>query len=388
MKNDVAVVGGSAAGFLTARLLARAGLPVRVYEAADSLAPASRTLIVTARMRSVLGPLGEESVINQIRQFELFADGRMATVSLTHPDLVIERAKLIHALAEQAQAAGTQVLLGQRLRGLKPDQKGVTLLLQRDSKSEVEREWARIVIGADGTASKVRQAAGWSKQSTVPLVQAVVRLPQDLPANTVRVWFVPEDTPYFYWLIPESGTHGALGLIGLEGRKTQRCLELFLEKRGLTPVSFQAARIPVYSRGSSVHRRIGQGDVYLVGDAAGQVKMSTVGGVVTGFRGACAVAESILNGGTSLDLVSLRRELDLHLLLRKALHGFTQTDYSALLDMLNSSARALLGRYTRDEAGKLLWRLALRQPRLLLLAFRALLAGGSEPCRTASPEEG
>ena len=36
--------------------------------------------------------------------------------------------------------------------------------------------------------------------------------------------------------------------------------------------------------------------MYLGGDAAGHVKVSTVGGVVTGFRGALGVVEAILNG--------------------------------------------------------------------------------------------
>jgi len=48
---------------------------------------------------------------------------------------------------------------------------------------------------------------------TVPLVQAIVRLPKDCPPDTTRVWFVPDDTPYFYWLIPESAERGALGVI-------------------------------------------------------------------------------------------------------------------------------------------------------------------------------
>ena len=104
-----------------------------------------------------------------------------------------------------------------------------------------------------------------------------------MPPDTVRVWFIPDDTPYFYWLIPESADRGALGLIGVDGQETRRCLERFMEKRHFTPLSFQGARIPVYNGWVPVERKLGAGSVYLVGDAAGQVKVSTVGGVVTGF---------------------------------------------------------------------------------------------------------
>ncbi len=73
-------------------------------------------------------------------------------------------------------------------------------------------------------------------------------LPKDMAPDTTRVWFVPDDTPYFYWLIPESRERGALGIIGEDGAETRRCLERFLEKRKLDPIEFQGARIPVYNR--------------------------------------------------------------------------------------------------------------------------------------------
>ena len=94
--------------------------------------------------------------------------------------------------------------------------------------------------------------------------------------------------------------------------------------------------------------------VWLVGDAAGHVKVSTVGGVVTGFRGALGVVEAILNGGSSRELQALRRELDRHRLIRRVLHGFTQADYCRLLDMLTASTKRCLGLFPRDETTKLL----------------------------------
>jgi hypothetical protein len=106
------------------------------------------------------------------------------------------------------------------------------------------------------------------------------------------------------------------------------------------------------------------------------VKVSTVGGTVTGFRGAMGVVESILGGGDSRELRSLRRELDLHLLLRRSLHHFQQSDYSRLVDMLNDPTKQSLAEYSRDEAWKILWRVCLRQPRLVLLGLRGLLMRG------------
>ncbi len=370
---QAAIVGGSAAGFFTAYLLARAGRKVQVLERAEQLDPTPRTLIVTSRMRDLLGPLGESSVVNEIRQFELFTDGRSATVPLERPDLIIERASLIRSLAVQAERAGAKTLLGRRFLKLEGNHGGISLQVERSQNGGREELHAEAVVGADGAASKVAEAAGWPKHQTVPLVQAIVRLPDEFPTDTVRVWFIPEDTPYFYWLIPGSPTQGALGLISEDGQETRRALESFLAKHRFTPLAYQGARIPVYRGWVPVDRQIGAGRVYLVGDAAGQVKVTTVGGIVTGFRGALGVAEAILNGGHSRELRALRRELDVHLLVRKTLHRFQQADYSRLVDLLNASARRSLGQYTRDEATRVLWNLCLSQPRLLLLGIRGLL---------------
>jgi flavin-dependent dehydrogenase len=373
-KTNVAVVGASAAGLFAAYLLARAGRPVTVLERAGRLEPQPRTLIVTCHLRELLGALADGAVVNEIRRFELFADGRVATVGLHRPDLVIERARLIQNLARASAAAGAQIRLGQNFQALGLNGSSLRVLSRAGEVTQ-----AGTVIGADGAHSRVAEAAGWPRQRTVPLVQALVRLPAALLPDTVRIWFIPEDTPYFYWLIPESGRQGVLGLIGEDGQETRRCLERFLEKRGLEPVAFQAARIPVYTRWVPVRRRLAAGEVYLVGDAAGQVKVTTVGGLVTGFRGAAGAAEAILNGGRSRELRALRRELDLHLLIRRVLHCFRQQDYLRLFDALNAHARTLLGACHRDHAWRLLWGLALRQPRFLLLGLRALLAGGGFP---------
>ena len=371
-----AVIGGSAAGLFAASLLARRGLPVRVFERIEALEPAARTLIVTHRMRGMLGRAAESSIVNQIRRFELFTDGRAATVALKQPDLIVERRALIQGLADDAQAAGATLELGRRFHALHPNGRGLILEVERCSDGSREEVHAGTIIGGDGASSRVARAAGWPALDTVPLVQAIVRLPKDMPPDTARVWFVPQETPYFYWLIPESPARGALGLIGETGIETRKLLEQFLERRKLDPIEFQGARIPVYTGWVPVKRQVGAGSVYLVGDAAGQVKVTTVGGIVTGFRGALGVAEAILNGGSSRELRTLRRELDLHLLLRRALHDFQQSDYSRLVDLLNAPAIQSLSEYSRDEAWRILWRICLRQPRLLLLGLRGLLTRG------------
>jgi len=375
MEKDVAIIGGSAAGLFTAKLLAHQGLNVRVFDAEDSIDPFARTLIVTDRIKDVLGSLCNRAAVNEIHRFELFADGRIATILLQRPDLILERSILIRGLKAQAEASGAKVLTGMRFLSLKPNGEDLTFILLRNGKEDVVEESANIVVGADGASSEVAQSAGWPPRPTASLIQAVVELPKDMSPDTARVWFVPEETPYFFWLIPHSAANGVVGVIGDEERESRTSLERFLEKRSLVPAEFQSAQVSRYTRWVPNHKRIGESDVYLVGDAASHVKLSTVGGLITGFRGALGVAEAILNGGLSREFWSLRHDLNLHLLIRKVLSHFTQADYARLLDLLTPSVMRSLSRFNRDESKKLLLHAFLKEPRLLLLGLRALLHG-------------
>ncbi len=369
---EVVVVGGSAAGLYTATHVARGGRTVRVLESQPTSDPTSRTLIVTDHFKNQLGPIARASILNEIRRFELFTDGRSAVVPLHRPDLIIERSRLIPALAQEAQAAGASVEYDTRFLGLSPNGHGLRVEIDRGGlRQELH---ASSIVGADGAVSRVAKAAGWPPVETVPLMQAVVKLPKDCPPDTTRVWFIPDDTPYFYWLIPESRERAAVGVIGEQGQATKRCFDRFLERKGFEPLEWQGARIPVYKRWIPVQRRVGNGDVYLVGDAAAQVKVSTVGGIVTGFRGARGVADAILQR-SSHELRALRRELRTHWLIRRTLHYFQQKDYSSLVDLLSASTRESLGEINRDESTRLLWNVVRRQPRLVLLGLRGLLLG-------------
>ncbi|GAC1703105.1 MAG: geranylgeranyl diphosphate reductase [Candidatus Acidiferrum sp.] len=368
---EVIVVGGSAAGLFAAAKIADGGRAVRVLESKPQLEPAARTLIVTHHFRKQLGPAAQESILNEIRRFELFTDGRSAQLTLSKPDLIIERSRLIAGLAKQAKQAGARLSFDTRFLALGPGGSGVRV--EAESRGKKTELHAPNIIGADGATSRVARHAGWPPIETVPLMQAIVRLPKDCPPDTTRVWFVPDDTPYFYWMVPESPERAAIGVIGEHGPATKKCFERFLQKKNLEPLEWQGARIPVYRRWIPVHRRVGNGNVYVVGDAAAQVKVSTVGGVVTGFRGALGVAQAILQNGRSRELLALRRELSTHWLIRRTLHRFQQKDYSQLVDLLDGSIRESLGEINRDESTRLLWNVIRRQPRLVLLGLRGLL---------------
>ena len=97
------------------------------------------------------------------------------------------------------------------------------------------------------------------------------------------------------------------------------------------------------------------------------------------LRGALGVAETILQGSQSGLFRRLRLELDWHRLLRQSLGRFSQDDYGVLLDVLTPRVKRVLRADTRDEPGRVVFRLSLAQPRLLLLALRTLVLSSVRP---------
>ena len=374
-EEPVVVIGASTAGLFAAYLLAQAGVPVRVFEAAEELGPPARTLIVTGQLRSVLGFVPFEAIVHRTPRIELFSDTASAEVTLREPDLIVEREALVRLLAQKAQRAGADIQTGRRFVDLEPTRDGLVVHLRDTARNQTEHVRTHHLIGADGVAGRVAQAVGRELPPTVPIVQALVHLPPRANPDTTQVWFERQKTPYFFWLIPESRERAAVGLIGESGQETRQALDDFLAAHGLEPLEYQGAQVAFYARGLRPWQRLDRSRIYFVGDAAGHVKVTTVGGVVTGLWGARAAARAILRGTDyGRELRALRRELDLHLLIRRLLDRFAAADYDVLLRSLNHPTIRLLSVHTRDELQRMFLRLAFAQPRLLYLAARALLA--------------
>jgi flavin-dependent dehydrogenase len=372
----IIIVGASTPGLFAAFLLARAGANVEVYERTGTLDFAPRTLIVTGKISEVLGFVPHEVILNKVKNVELFSKSRMTKVNLALPDLIIERRKLLILLARMAEEAGAEIFLGRRFLGFTSSGGGVDVVY-RDSSTGTERQMqADVLIGADGAFSGVARSASHNGHFQTALLQARVRMNKEINRDTYRVWFDPTRTKYFYWLIPESDETAAVGLIADDARQAGDSLKSFLLEQGLEPIDYQASMVPMhkyqyYARLTEVRRK-----VYLIGDAAAQVKVTTVGGVVTGLRGARAVAEAILNGRTTgKEISQLKRELDLHLLVRRLLNGFNDVDYDMLLAFLDRELTEVISNQTRDDLSRMYLDLISSQPKLLMLGTRAFLRG-------------
>jgi len=376
--HPVTIVGASAAGLFTAYLLARQRIPVQLYEQQEEIGPPARSLIVTGYFTRALGfPPGDVDasvVVNRIHGFLLHSQDTSAHITLREPDLVIERSRFLRFLADQARRAGARIITGHRLEAVEPDEALPALIFRDRASGATEEVRASTLIGADGVTSRVARAVNREGAPLVSIWQARVALPPGSDPHTVEIWFDRADTRFFYWLIPDSPRTGVLGLVDDDHAQAKAHLQNFLRRQNLEPLDYQLALVPLHAWGLQPWGRFGHADVFLVGDAAAQVKVTTVGGVVSGLRGAGAVARAIRGqSGYAAELRTLRRELDLHLLVRQVLDRFDDADYNRLLKLLGGSARRVLASYNRDELVRGFWRMAWAEPRWAILAARALM---------------
>lgn len=377
----VAVIGASAAGLFAAYLLAQGGYQVALFERREALGLPRRTLIVTDQIRQVLGFTPGEAVVNHVSQIELLSSKRRVVVKLRAPDMVLERERLIQLLADRAQGAGVDIELGHTFLGLEEGRDHLSLALYEGASDRAREVKARGLVGADGVRSRVARLPGKADRRRAAICQARVALPPHTDEHTVRVWFHKESTPYFCWLIPESKHTAAVGLVGEHQEQARDSLQRFMDVCGFEALSIEAADVALYHPQRKTRIRLKGGEVFLIGDAGGQVKSTTVGGVVTGLRGARAAAGVLLSNKMGKESRALKKELDLHYLIRFFLNRFSDSDYDDLLGMVGSRTRDVLQTYGRDQFLGAFFRLLLAQPRFLCLAARSLMrvSGGQLP---------
>lgn len=370
---DVIVVGASCAGLAAARSLGNEGLRTLVLDSRHDFGTPERTWIVTRKLTDVVGCDIGSSVIHETGVMELLANGTRRRVELERPDLVVERGALRRILAQEAERAGVEVRLGGRVHEIAVEAGGMAVSVRNGASACLT---TRHLVGADGSRSVVAEAFGARPQRTVPIVQARVALGDRYDPDVTRVWFDRARTRFFYWLIPESSTTGVLGLIAEKPSNARQLLESFMDEHGYRAEEYQGAMIPLHQPRRPIEWRAGDGRVLLVGDAAAHVKVTTVGGVVTGIWGAQAAAKALATDNSyRQELRPLHRELYLHDLVRWFMDRFHGRHYDLLLRLMNRELDLLLSTNDRDSMASKTWSLLRAQPRLFLLGLDAFVRG-------------
>ncbi len=286
---DVVVVGGGPAGLATALAARRHGLAVLVLEAqrepidkacGEGLMPSA----LASLTRLGVDLAGKGRPFTGIRYV---ADGVVAEADFPTADhgRGVRRTELHAELFRSAQAAGVELAFGERVLGLSAG--GVCT-----AAGEIA---ARFVVGADGLHSRVR---GWAhlERATSPLRQRFgVRRHLALFPQSARVEVVFGERAEAY-LTPIAADEVGVALLwegtahGFDDLLASRMPESLRERlSGAESRSRDRGAGPFLQRTTSV----AEGNVALVGDAAGYVDALTGEGLAVAFGEALALGAAL-----------------------------------------------------------------------------------------------
>jgi len=298
---EVIVIGAGPAGSFTASKLASAGYSVAVLERKeDSGLDICCTGIISTECFSSLGVSSDIIVRRPDSARIFFPSGKSIRL---HSDKVkasiVDRSRLNQALAQHAEDNGAVYYFSTDCTAITIEKnKAVVETIRHGSRQFFN---ARAVVLATGQDFRLQHRLGLGKFKHFTIgVQAEV---EAMNIDEVEVYFSQKIAPgFFSWLVPTSPSKALAGL--LSSSHARQYLERFLLspfcKGRLANSTFKIRQklIPLNTLPHSSGERL-----LVIGDAAGQIKPTTGGGIYFGNIGA-KIAIDVLKDALDKDNLS------------------------------------------------------------------------------------
>lgn len=323
----ILIVGAGPVGCYTARLLKeKKCFDIDIIEEHSEIGrPVHCAGLVSSQVLSEIRfPLSKNVVINRIDGAEFFLNGDSFKIKRKDVCVVIDREKFDRALGE-----GLNVKFNTRFMGI--EKEGPGYLVETD-KGEY---YADIVIGANGANSSLRKAGGFKEDiELLRGVQFRMRYNQ-CGRNLVQVYLKNQ---FFAWVIPENEDIVRIGIIS---DNPYHDLTEFLKEKGINSEILEkfGGIVPLGETSTQ------NGNLFLVGDAACQVKPLTYGGVYYGMRCAELLVDCISQGaGGEYDKRWRQRfnaEIQTGLKIRKIYRCLSQDNIARIFNFLRKNTAVL-----------------------------------------------
>ena len=357
----ITIVGAGPAGSYLGYLLAKQGKDVTILEEHSKIgSPVQCTGIVT---HSIEKFFKLKNAVIAKRLDKVIVVSKNNRISVNVDEIVMWRDRFDRFVAEMAEDEGAKILLSHQFMGFD----GKHSIKIKDKKTnKIKGLQTDIIVGADGPYSTAAKAAGMNSDSRNYIgMQAKVKLSMD--TSCFETYFGSDFPNFFGWVVPESENVARLGIGCFEN--AQEHFYRFLKNRtgSREIICWESGLIPLYNP----KKLIQKDNVYLIGDAATQVKATTGGGIIPSLKAAHTLCDCIA-GNKNYNMEFRKhsgRELLLHLKIRNALNKFSDKDYDRLLGLMGQEkVKSVLKKYDRDTPMPLVANLLLKEPRFLLFS--------------------
>ncbi len=276
---DVVIAGGSVAGLICAREIASNNHSVLVIEEDYEIGTPEHCggLVSTAGLEELGIVPFRKTFDHLIESAEIYApNGNSFSVNSKKQRVAeISRRELDKQIAHQAQKNGAIIKVRTSFQEL--IDKGV-----RTSEGEIE---CQIFVDARGVSSLIH------KDRTGILSSAQYEIYADwIKKGIVQVFFDQEKYPgFFAWVIPSDQGKGKIGVAG-KGINVVEAIEKFLDTMG-NYSTIRKIYAPIWIKGP-IDKFI-DGKIAIIGDAAGQAKPTTAGGIYSSGMGGLYAGQAI-----------------------------------------------------------------------------------------------
>lgn len=295
-ETDVLVIGAGPAGLLSAIEAGRQGVRVLVLEEHDQIGlPNHCAGILSVEGLKRLGVEPSESFIqNEIKGGKIYSpDGTEVQIrgKRTHA-YIVDRARFDRSLGKEAEQAGVEILTQRRAEKLLSQGRSVT-----GARGEDWRIEAKVTIDAEGALGSLARSIERVPRKRNVILGINCEIKEDVEPGLVEVWLGSEVAAgFFAWVVPlEKGSRCGLGCAA--GDPLLRLLRFLRQRFGFEKRVFTRRGFILVEGPSS---RTCVDGLMVVGDAAGQTKGTTGGGVILG--GLCGMkagevaAQAVLSG--------------------------------------------------------------------------------------------
>ncbi|NQV40327.1 MAG: NAD(P)/FAD-dependent oxidoreductase [Nitrosopumilus sp.] len=331
MSYDVIIAGGSIAGLLCAREISSKGFSVLVIEEDYEIGtPEHCGGLVSIAGLAELGVIPfRKTFDHMIESAEITSpNGNSFTINSKKQKVIeISRRELDKQVAFQAQKNGAEIKVRTSFQEITDT--GV-----RTSKEKID---CKIFVDARGVSSLIH------KDRTGILSSAQYEIYANwIKKGKVEVIFDQEKYPgFFAWIIPSGDGKGKVGVAG-RGIKVSEALESILKEKG----KFSTIRkifAPIWIKGPI--KNFVEGKTVIIGDAAGQAKPTTAGGIFTSGMGGVYAGQAIseflkTNNRDDLDQYQKKwtarfgKEFEKQLLARKILERIDNNTINKLFETI------------------------------------------------------
>jgi geranylgeranyl reductase family protein len=279
---DVAVIGAGPSGSMLSRLLAEQGYSVALLEEHEQPGHPVNCSGIIGFEAFQRYDLPRTPIIREIDSFQFHSPGG-ATLRYQHPHTLafaVNRAKFDVCMAEQAVSAGATLMTSSRVNEILIRNDGVDLHINRNSSTLK----SKLLVIATGAGSKlIKQVGLGSFQQYVFGAQTEC---VTISLKDVEIYFGQDISPFnFAWIIPLEMGRAKIGLIC--ERNATDSLKRFIanaEQAGKVfpgNTAIQNSLLPLNTIQRSYTNR-----TIVVGEAAGQLKTITCGGIYYGLLAA------------------------------------------------------------------------------------------------------